>query len=66
MVSVPEAYKRALGDAGPAVYTPTDNPRAILVSLQRRYGTRTSSEKEEATLQWGAPWNPAEPIKTSS
>ena len=41
----------------------TDELRAILVSLQRRYGTRTPAEKEEATLQWGAPWNLAEPIE---
>ena len=33
------------------------------VFLQRRYGTRTLAEKEEATLQWGAPWNPVEPIE---
>ena len=61
--AVPEAYRRAGGDVGPAVYTLTDDPRAILVSLQRRYGTRTLAEKEEATLQWGAPWNPVEPIE---
>ena len=48
---------------GPAMYTPTDDPRAIMLSLQRRYGRITSTEKEEATLQWGQPWNPSEPIE---
>ena len=50
-VVVPEAYQRAQGDMGPAMYTPTDDPRAILLSLQRRYGKRAPTEKEEATLQ---------------
>ena len=61
--AVPEAYRRAGGEVGPAVYTPTDNPRVILMGLQRRYGTRTPAEKEEATTQWGSPWNPTEPIE---
>ena len=63
-MAVPEAYRRAGGDVGPAVYTPTDDPRAILVSLQRRYGKRTPAEKEEAMLQWGEPWNPTDPIES--
>ena len=45
-------------------YTPTDNPRAILVSLQRRYRKRTPAETEKATLQWGAPWTSTDPIKS--
>ena len=40
-VAVPEASRRAQGDMGPAMYTATDVPRAILLSLQRRYGKRT-------------------------
>ena len=44
------------------MYTPTDDPRAILLNIQRWYGKRTPTEKEEATLQWGQPWNPSEPI----
>ena len=48
---------------GPTIYTPTDDPRAFLLGLQRRYGRRTSTEKEEATQQWGKPWNPSEPIE---
>ena len=45
------------------MYTPTDDPRAILLNLQHWYGKRTPTEKEEATLQWGQPWNPSEPIE---
>ena len=62
-VVVPEAYQRAQGDMGPAMYTPTDDPRAILLSLQHRYGRKTPTEKEEAILQWGQPWNPSGPIE---
>ena len=54
-VAMPEAHRKARGDVGPAVYTPTDDPRAILVILQRRYGKQTPAEKEEATLQLGEP-----------
>ena len=50
-VAVPEAYQRAQGDMSPAMYTLTDDPRAILLNLQRQYGKRTPREKEEATLQ---------------
>ena len=60
---MPEAYQRAQGDMSPAMYTPTDKLRAILLNLQRRYGKRTPAEKEEATLQWGKPWNPSELIE---
>ena len=63
-MAVPEAYRRSGGVVGPAMYTSTDDPRAILVSLQRRYGTRIPAEKEEASLEWGAPWNLATPIKS--
>ena len=62
--AVPEMYRRAQGDLGPAIYAPTDDPRAILLGLQRRYGKRTPTEKEEATRNWGLPWNPSEPIET--
>ena len=34
-VAVPEMYLRAQGAMGPAMYTPTDDPRAILLSLQQ-------------------------------
>ena len=62
-VAVPEAYRRAQGDMGPAMYTTRDDPRAILLSLQRRYGKMTPKDKEEATLQWSRPWNPSELIE---
>ena len=62
-VAVPEEYRRTQGDMSPAMYTPMDVPRAILLNLQRRYGKRTPAEKEEATLQWGQPWTPNEPIE---
>ena len=61
--AVPEMYRRARGNVGPAVYTPTDSPRAILVSLQRRYGKQTPAEKEEAAQEWGRSWNPSKPIE---
>ena len=41
-----------------------DNPRAILSSLERKYGTRPPEEKEQATLKWRAPWNPQESIES--
>ena len=63
MIPAPEMYRRAQGDVGPAIYTPTDDPRAILLGLQRRYDKRTPAEKEEATQQWGQPWNPSKPIE---
>ena len=53
--AVPEMYRRAQGQLGPAVYTPTEDPRAILLSLNRRYGKRTPTEKEEAMKKWAAP-----------
>ena len=62
-VAVPEAHQKAQGDMSSAMYTPTDDPRAILLNLQRRYGKRTPAEKEEATLQWGQPLNLSEPIE---
>ena len=62
-VVVPEVYRRAQGDMGLATYTATDDPRAILLSLQRRYGTRTPAEKEEDALQWSQPSNPSNPIE---
>ena len=48
---------------GPDIYTPMDDPRAILLGLQRRYGKRTPTEKEEATQQWGQPRHPSEQIE---
>ena len=62
-IAAPEMYRRAQGDMGPSIYTPKDNPRAILMSLQRRYGKRTPAEKEKATQQWAQPWNPTKPIE---
>ena len=49
-VAVPETYRRAGREVGPAVYTSTDDPRSILVSPQRRYGKRTPTEKEKTML----------------
>ena len=54
-VVVPEMYRRAQGNLGPAIYAPTDDPRAILLGLSRRYGKRTPAEKEEAMKQWVEP-----------
>ena len=62
--AVPEAYRRGGGDIGPPVYTPTDDPRAILDGLHSRYGTLTPAEKEHASLAWNLAWNPANPIET--
>ena len=50
-VAMPEAYRRTQGDMGSTMYTATDDPRAILLSMQRRYGKRMLTEKEEKTLQ---------------
>ena len=47
----------------PAIYAPMEGPRAVLLSLSRRYGKRTPTEKEEAAKQWAEPWNASEPIK---
>ena len=62
--AVPEIFRRGGGDMGPAIYTPTDSPGLILASLNRRYGTLTPAEKEQAATAWNATWNPAEPIET--
>ena len=62
-IAVPEAYQRAQGDMSPVAYSSTDDPRAILINLQRRYGKRTPTEKEEATIQWSRAWNPSDPIE---
>ena len=51
-IALPEAYQRAQGDMSPVAYSSTDDPRAILINLQRRYGKRMPAEKEEATIQW--------------
>ena len=48
IIAVPEMYRRAQGDLDPAIYAPTDDPRAILLSLNRRYRKRTPTEKEDA------------------
>ena len=45
-IAVPGMFRRAQGDLGPAIYSPTDDPRAIVLGLQRRYGNRTPAEKE--------------------
>ena len=54
-IAVPEMYQRAQGNLGPAIYAPTEDSRAILLSLGRKYGKRTPAEKEEATKQWATP-----------
>ena len=51
-IAVPEAYRRAQGDMSPVTYSPMNDPRAILLNLQRRYGKMTPAEKEKATVQW--------------
>ena len=56
-------YRRTQGDMGPAVYTPTDDLRAILLGLQCQYSRKTPTEKEEATQQWGQPRHPSEQIE---
>ena len=56
-------HRRAQRDVGPAIHTHMDDPRVILLGLQCRYGKRAPTEKEEATQQWGRPWNPSEPIE---
>ena len=62
-IAVPEMYQRAQGNLGPAIYAPTEDPWAILLSPSRRYGKRPPTEKEEATKKWTEPWNPSEPIE---
>ena len=49
---------------GPAVYTAKDDPGAILLDLQRRYGKATPTEKTAADASWREAWNPSEPIET--
>lgn len=40
-------FRRAKGAVGPPVYTATDNPEAILLDLQKRYGRATPAEKAQ-------------------
>ena len=47
-IAILEMYQRAQGDLGPAIYSPTDEPRAIILSLSRRYGKRKPTEKDDA------------------
>ena len=54
---------RNAGEDKEYTFSDADDPRAILVSLQRRYGKQTPAEKEEAAQEWGRPWNPSEPIE---
>ena len=63
MAAVPTTFRRAGGVVGPPVYTAMDDPRAMLLDLQRRYGKATPSEKTAADTSWMEPWNPAEPIE---
>ena len=49
--TVPENFRMAGRDVGPLVYTPTDDPRAILIGLHGRYGTLKPEEKERAGLK---------------
>ena len=46
--AVPASFRRAGGAVGPAVYTATDDPGAILLDLQRRYGKATPTEKNSS------------------
>ena len=57
--AAPTTFRRLGGAVAPPVYTATDNPGAILLDLQRRYGKTTPSEKNssghllERTLESG-------------
>ena len=59
IAAVLTTFRRARGAVGPLVYTATDNPGAILLDLQRRYGKATPAEKNssrkllEGTLEPG-------------
>ena len=62
---MPEAYRRAEGDLGPAVYTPTDDPRRS--SSAYREGMKTEllqRRRKQLMVQWGAAWTPMDPIES--
>ena len=46
MIAVLEMCRRAQGGMGPAIYTPTDNLRAILLGLMRQCEWRTPVYRE--------------------
>ena len=45
------------------VYTATDDPGAILLDLQRRYGKATPTKKTTAEASWREAWDPGDPIE---
>ena len=63
--AVPGDYRRSTtgNGIGVHVYRPSDCPRAILANLRTRYGKATPSEKAQNENQFGAGWNPADPIE---
>ena len=45
-MAMPEVYRRAGGDVEPAVYTPMDDPRAILVNLSTEKAQNSNSYRK--------------------
>ena len=62
--AIPATFRRAGDNIEPNVYTATDDPGMIMVSLNNRYGTPKPGEKTEADTDWRKAWNPSKPIGT--
>ena len=61
--AVPENFRRAGGNVRPNVYMPTDDPRAILISLHRRYGPPIQGERRRPQPSGTPLETPASPSK---
>ena len=51
-------------DLVPNVCRVTNNPREIMVDLNRCYVMPTPTKKKDAVAKWAHPWTPSKSIKT--
>ena len=67
-IAVPKEFKRSTNAAGTFMgaspYRNNNNPRTILLAPRTLYGRPMPAKKQANNALFGAPWNPADPIKT--